>query len=129
MNGRFAGKKAIIVSNLDKGSATKKFPHALVAGIERAPLKVTKRMGKKRLAKRSKVKPFIKYVNFNHLLPTRYTISSFNLADIKADAIKDKEQKIAVKKSVKKEFEKQYLLGAKATDGVNASFFFKKLRF
>ena len=109
LNGRFAGKKAIIVQNLDKGTAQKKFPQALVAGIQRSPLRVTKRMGKKRLAKRSKVKPFIKYINFNHLLPTRYTVSNFNLADVKADAVKDKEQKIAVKKTVKKEFEKHYL--------------------
>jgi hypothetical protein len=31
-----------------------------VAGIERYPRKVTKGMGKKRIEKRSKVKPFIK---------------------------------------------------------------------
>ena len=109
LNGRFAGKKAIIVQNLDKGTATKKFPHALVAGIQRAPLAVTKKMGKKRLAKRSKVKPFIKFVNFNHLLPTRYTVTNFNLAAVKTDVLKDKEQKIAAKKSVKTEFEKHYL--------------------
>jgi len=48
-------------------------------------------MGKKRLAKRSKVKPFIKFVNFNHLLPTRYTVANFNLADVKAEVLKDKE--------------------------------------
>ena len=91
LNGRFAGKKAIIVQNFDKGTTTKKFPHALVAGIQRTPLAITKRMGKKRLAKRSKVKPFIKFVNFNHLLPTRYTVANFNLADVKAEVLKDKE--------------------------------------
>lgn len=36
------------------------YPHAIVAGIERYPRKVTKGMGKKRIEKRSKVKPFIK---------------------------------------------------------------------
>ena len=36
------------------------YPHAIVAGIERYPRKVTRGMGKKRIEKRSKVKPFIK---------------------------------------------------------------------
>ena len=86
-------------------------------------------MSKKKLARRSKVKPFIKYVNYNHLLPTRYTVSSFSLNNVKLESLKEKEQKKDLKKSVKAEFEKQYLLGAKAEDGQNASFFFKKLRF
>lgn len=46
--------------------------HFPVAGIERYPRKVTKSMGKKKIAKRSKVKPFVKVVNFNHVMPTRY---------------------------------------------------------
>ena len=40
----------------------------------RYPLKVTKKMGKKKMAKRSKVKPFVKVCNFNHMMPTRYSI-------------------------------------------------------
>ena len=40
----------------------------------RYPLKVTKKMGKKKMAKRSKIKPFVKVCNFNHLMPTRYSI-------------------------------------------------------
>jgi large subunit ribosomal protein L27e len=36
------------------------YPHAIVAGVDRYPRKVTKGMGKKRIEKRSKVKPFIK---------------------------------------------------------------------
>merc|ERR1719329_2032878 len=31
-------------------------------------------MSKKRIAKRNRVKPFIKYVNFNHIMPTRYSV-------------------------------------------------------
>ena len=34
--------------------------HALVAGIDRYPRKVTKKMSKKKIQKRSKVKPFLK---------------------------------------------------------------------
>jgi hypothetical protein len=36
------------------------YPHAIVAGVDRYPRKVTRGMGKKRIEKRSKVKPFIK---------------------------------------------------------------------
>lgn len=71
LNGRYAGKKALIVKNYDEGSTDKQYGHALVAGISRYPLKVTKRMGKKRSAKRSKIKPFVKVINYNHLMPTR----------------------------------------------------------
>lgn len=50
------------------------FGHALVAGIERHPLRVTKSMSQKKILKRSKVKPFVKLVNYQHLMPTRYTV-------------------------------------------------------
>lgn len=43
------------------------YPHAIVAGIERYPRKVTKGMGKKRIEKRSKVKPFIKVSHRAHM--------------------------------------------------------------
>ena len=42
--GRHAGKKAIVVKTHDDHKKERKFSHALVAGIERYPLKVTKRM-------------------------------------------------------------------------------------
>ena len=58
--GRQAGKKVVVIKQLDDGTKARPYPHAIVAGIERYPLKVTKRMGAKKLAKRSKVKPFIK---------------------------------------------------------------------
>ena len=72
LSGRYAGKKAVIVKNYDEGTADKPFGHALVAGISRYPLKVTKKMGKKKTAKRSRIKPFVKVYNYNHLMPTRY---------------------------------------------------------
>lgn len=49
-----------MIKQLDEGTKERPYPHALVAGVERYPLKVTKRMGAKKLARRSKVKPFIK---------------------------------------------------------------------
>ena len=60
LQGRQAGKKVVVIKQLDEGSKERPFPHAIVAGIERYPRKVTRRMGQKKLAHRSKVKPFIK---------------------------------------------------------------------
>ena len=122
LQGRQAGKKAVIVKNHDKGDGNRKFPHALIAGVERAPLKVTTRMSKKKLARRSRVKPFVKAVNFNHLLPTRYTVD-FQI-DINKEDLKE------TKKNVRQEFETKYVSGAKeSSQAANVGFFFKKLRF
>ena len=66
MAGRQAGKKVVVIKQLDEGTKERPYPHAIVAGIERYPLKVTKRMGSKKVAKRSKVKPFIKVRNALH---------------------------------------------------------------
>ena len=63
LQGRQAGKKVVVIKQLDEGTKERPYPHALVAGIERYPRKVTKRMGAKKLASRSKVKPFIKVRN------------------------------------------------------------------
>ena len=69
--GRHAGKKGVVVKTHDDGSNDRTYGHALVAGIEKYPLRVTKRMGKKRTAKRTRIKPFLRVYNYNHLMPTR----------------------------------------------------------
>ena len=73
--GRRAGKKAVIVKQFDDGKKGRPFSHALVAGVERAPLRVAKRMSKKKIKRRSTLKPFAKIVNYNHLLPTRFQVT------------------------------------------------------
>ena len=60
LSGRFAGRKAIIVKPNDEGTSDKPFGHALIAGIDRYPRIVTKRMSKKKVKQRSKIKPFLK---------------------------------------------------------------------
>ena len=74
LSGKYAGKKAVIVKQFDDGTESRPYPHAIVAGIEKYPLKITKSMGQKRVAKRSRVKPFVKVVNYTHLMPTRYAL-------------------------------------------------------
>jgi len=126
--GRYAGRKAIVVKTFDEATKEHKFGHALVAGIDRAPLRVTKSMGQKKILKRSRVKPFIKYVNFNHMMPTRYTVSDINLKDIvKPEALKKQDAREDTRKQIKKAFEDRYLNRGKNTGGVQ--YFFQKLRF
>ena len=70
-------------------------------------MKVTKRMSSKRIERRSKVKPFIKHVNYNHLIPTRYLVAPQDI-DLKPvvteDKLSTKESKKALKREVRKIF-------------------------
>ncbi|KAL8768234.1 MAG: hypothetical protein Q9209_005464 [Squamulea sp. 1 TL-2023] len=99
-------------------------------------------MSKARQAKRSKVKPFIKIVNYNHLMPyasilpspshldgrltchsTRYTLELEGLKNvITNDTFKEPSQREEAKKTVKKSLEERY------TTGKNR-WFFTPLRF
>ncbi|RKF65416.1 60S ribosomal protein L27-A [Golovinomyces cichoracearum] len=121
--GRYAGKKVVIIQPFDSGNKSHPYPHALVAGIERYPSQVTRRMSKARQAKRSKVKPFIKIINYNHLMPTRYTLELEGLKNVlNLDTFKEVSQREDAKKTVKKTFEERY------TSGKNR-WFFTPLRF
>merc|ERR1711939_316122 len=85
--GRYAGKKALVVKTFDEGTKARPFPHCLVAGVAKSPLKVTKAMSKKKVTKRSKCKTFVKYVNYNHIMPTRYMVpAEFDAKALVTDA-------------------------------------------
>lgn len=75
-------------------------------------------MSKGRQAKRSKVKPFIKTINYNHLMPTRYTLELEGLKGVVTnDTFKEVSQREDAKKIVKKTLEERY------TSGKNRWFF------
>eukprot|EP01059_Diplonema_ambulator_P008680 TRINITY_DN1834_c0_g3_i1.p1 TRINITY_DN1834_c0_g3~~TRINITY_DN1834_c0_g3_i1.p1 ORF type:complete len:154 (+),score=55.24 TRINITY_DN1834_c0_g3_i1:60-464(+) len=121
LNGRFAGKKAVIVQNSDNGTKERSYGHALVAGIDKCPLKVRKSMSKKRMAFRSRVRPFIKIVNHNHVMPTRYNMDL--PADVKSKvSTSEQSKKEASKKLVRTMFQDRYKAGKN-------KWFFQKLRF
>lgn len=131
LHGRYAGRKAIVVTTHDDGTNRRQYGHAVVAGIERYPRKVTKRMGKKKIHKRSKIKTFIKVsalffkadfylfcicklilfffqeLNYNHLMPTRYLFEKppekLTLKDLK-DPMKRKKAKF----QIRVQFEERY---------------------
>lgn len=81
-------------------------------------MKVTRRMGKKTVEKRSRVKPFIKVVNYNHLMPTRYTLELEGLkGTVTPETFKEVSQREDAKKTIKKSLEDRY------TSGKNRWFF------
>jgi len=127
LQGRYAGKKAVIVKQYDDGHGERHYGHCIVAGIARYPLKVNKAMGKKRLDKRSKVKPFLKVVNYNHVMPTRYALADLDQplkAAVKDEAVSG--QNTTARKEAGKAVQK--LFTERYTSGKNA-WFFSKLRF
>jgi large subunit ribosomal protein L27e len=102
----------VIIQPVDTGNKLHPYGHAIVAGIERYPSKITRRMSKARQDKRSKVKPFIKVVNYNHLMPTRYTLELEGLkGTLTSDTFKEVSQREDAKKTVKKVLEERYLSG------------------
>nr|QBH73519.1 60S ribosomal protein L27e [Embidopsocus sp. OG15479] len=121
LSGRYAGRKAIVLKTFDDGTSDKQYGHALVAGIDRYPRKVTKRMGKKKIHKRSKIKPFIKILNYNHLMPTRYTVDVV-LEKMTTKDLKDPMKRKKARFQIRVKFEERYKAGKNR-------WFFQKLRF
>merc|ERR1711879_887411 len=104
----------------DDGSKARPFGHALVTGVDKAPLKVTKTMSKKKIAKRTRVKPFVKYVNYNHMMPTRYMVP----AEIGAQSLVSEQQmeagsdgRIEAKKFIKKLLQEKFVTPPKDKSG------------
>ncbi|KAL5496211.1 hypothetical protein EMCRGX_G012452, partial [Ephydatia muelleri] len=123
LGGRFAGKKGVVVKNYDDGSNDRPYGHALVAGVDRYPLKITKSMGKKKVTKRSKVKPFLRVINYNHLMPTRYSVDiELNKNVVNKDSLRDPKSRRKAKFELKHKFEERHKTGKNR-------WFFQKLRF
>jgi len=123
LGGRFAGRKAVVLRQFDDGSSDRPYGHALVAGIDKHPRKVTKRMGKKKVASRSRIRPFLKVINYSHLLPTRCIVDvDFEKAVINKESIKEPTKKKKALTVIRKEFESRYKTG-------KSKWFFTKLRF
>ncbi|KAI4461209.1 60s ribosomal protein l27 [Holotrichia oblita] len=122
LSGRYAGRKAIIMKTYDDGTADKQYGHAMVAGIDRYPRKVHKRMGKIKIHKRSKVKPFVKVLNYNHMMPTRYTVDLGLEQKSSPKDLKDPMKRKKIRFQTRVKFEERYKQGKN-------KWFFQKLRF
>jgi len=135
-SGRQAGKKAVIVTNNDLGSKkTRTFAHALVVGVERPPRQVTKRMTSKKFDRKCRMKPFVKFVNYNHMMPTRFVLKDDlefkNVVSEEKFAPKDSATyRKTIKKDIKKMLQARYLAPEASQEKQSAvDFLFKKLRF
>merc|ERR1712087_1101396 len=144
LSGRYAGRKAVIVKVHDDQNAGRKFPHALVAGIDRYPRRVYIGLSQKKFDKKIKVKPFVKYVNLNHMMATRYTIGQelelegFNkkveevVKGGQKNVLEKADQRTVFRKELKKLFEMRYRslhLNSNDEKSEKMKFFFTKLRF
>jgi large subunit ribosomal protein L27e len=122
LQGEYAGRKAVIVKTFDDGQGSRKYGHALIAGVSSYPKRVTNHMSKKKIAQRSRVRPFVKLINYNHLMPTRYGLD-VDLKNVSTElAYGEKKQKYHLKRSIQKVFEDRYKTGKNR-------WFFTKLRF
>ncbi|KAK9152440.1 hypothetical protein Syun_010749 [Stephania yunnanensis] len=122
LQGRFAGRKAVIVRNFDDGTRDRSYGHCLVAGVSKYPKKVIRKDSAKKTAKKSRVKVFVRMVNYQHIMPTRYTLD-VDLKDVVTlDALHSKDKKVTAAKEAKARFEERFKTGKNR-------WFFSKLRF
>merc|ERR1711920_233041 len=111
LTGRYAGKKAVIVRNYDDGTNSRPYGHALVVGLAKSPRKVTKRASEKIIAKRQKMRTFVKLVNYNHLMPTRYSLDVDLKSFITPDVIDNATKRKSARLQAKTAFEEKYKTG------------------
>lgn len=94
-------------------------------------------MSAAKVAKRSKVKPFVKYVNYTHLMPTRYSVpAEMEAKNLIGDAQMDTvDGKSEAKKALSGVFKEKFAnptsgMGKDSSSGKSALLFLKKkLRF
>jgi large subunit ribosomal protein L27e len=128
LSGRYAGRKAVILHSHDEPTGDRKYGHAVVVGIDRYPLKVTRAMPKYKVAKRSRIKPFVKTINYAHLMPTRYNLDTNKggivqqLQEIVSESGLDKTKSRGTRLRVRKVLETRHKTGQN-------QWFFTKLRF
>ncbi|KAJ6741560.1 60S RIBOSOMAL PROTEIN L27 [Salix viminalis] len=111
LQGRYAGRKAVIVKNFDDGTRDRPYGHCLVAGIKKYPSKVIKKDSAKKTAKKSRVKCFVKVVNYQHLMPTRYTLDVDLKELVTPDCLVTKDKKVVACKETKTRFEERFKTG------------------
>ncbi|RXH94488.1 hypothetical protein DVH24_024172 [Malus domestica] len=114
LQGRYAGRKAVIVHAVDEGTCDR--PDGTY------PSKVIRKDSAKKTAKKYRVKAFIKVVNYQHQMPTRYTLD-VDLKDVvNVESLQTKDKKVTALKEVKKRFEERFKTGKNR-------WFFTKLKF
>ena len=122
LTGRHAGKKAAIVRNFDDGVSGRRYGHALVVGLDRAPRRVTRSQSAAKQAKQARLRTFVKLVNYTHLMPTRYNLDVDLKAAVGADAAESASKRKEARGAAKELLEEKFKTGKNR-------WFFTKLRF
>ncbi|CAD7695140.1 unnamed protein product [Ostreobium quekettii] len=122
LSGRYSGKKAVIVKTYDDGTSGRMYGHALVCGLAKEPRRIRRKDSKKKKDRKTKIKTFIKLVNYNHMMPTRYALDVDLKNVVTSDAIENSTKKAEARKAAKD------LLEDKFKTGKNR-WFFSKLYF
>ena len=97
--------------NIDGGTSDNPYRHALVAGIDHYLRKVIAAMDKKKIIKRSKIKSFVKFYIYNHLMLTRYSVDILDKTVINKDIFRDPALKCKAQQKAKVKFEERYETG------------------
>ncbi|XP_004300496.1 PREDICTED: 60S ribosomal protein L27-like [Fragaria vesca subsp. vesca] len=118
LQGSYVGRKGVIVKAFDDGSRDRAYGHCLVADIKKYPSKVIRKDSAKKTAKKSRVK----LVNYQHLMPTRYTLDVDLKEVVTPDVLTSKDKKVTALKETKKRFEERFKTGKNR-------WFFTKLKF
>eukprot|EP00252_Welwitschia_mirabilis_P000127 TRINITY_DN10090_c0_g1_i1.p1 TRINITY_DN10090_c0_g1~~TRINITY_DN10090_c0_g1_i1.p1 ORF type:complete len:155 (-),score=31.26 TRINITY_DN10090_c0_g1_i1:213-620(-) len=122
LQGRFAGKKAVIIRNFDDGTPSRPYGHCLVVGIAKYPKRIIRKDSAKKTAKKSRLKAFIKVVNYNHIMPTRYALDVDLKSIVSLDKLESRDKKVSALKEAKASLEERFKTGKNR-------WFFTKLRF
>ena len=87
-------------------------------------------MGSKKVEKRSKIKPFVKIINLNHLMPTRHTVDFDLKKTLESDCLAA-DKKVDTRKTLKKLFEEKFKdpSGKSEKKVMGAKYLFTKLNF
>eukprot|EP00483_Globobulimina_turgida_P012048 UN12070 len=126
LQGRFAGCKAVILETKE-ASRKHKFDHCIIAGISKAPRRVTDKMTRTQIKEKSKMHTFIKVINQIHVMPTRYKLPmdlGKNKISVKTLNPKDGKRK-KLRRDIRKKFRRIYFRNSKPS----IRWFFKKLYF
>ncbi|XP_044954943.1 60S ribosomal protein L27-3-like [Hordeum vulgare subsp. vulgare] len=110
LQGRYAKKKAMIMCMFEEGTRDCPYVHCMVAGLAKYPKKVIHKDSAKKTAKKSRVKVFLKLVNFTHHMPTRYTLD-VDLKEVVSgapDSLTTKDKKLIVANSSKAKLEERF---------------------
>ncbi len=153
LNGRYAGRKGVIVKSNYESVKGRKFPHCMVVGLSKGPKKPTKKNIAKMQAQIKQLESsdkedsadrvkrlksfgiFIKTYNMSHLLATRYTLKdelgiakSVGKIDELDKKLKEDKAAIEIKEKSKKEENAKELEELKAKFGQEKDNFKQEVR-